>query len=149
MRWRKRSRPGKGVGAPPRPKQVSIGSIEDNNGAEPVSLAVDLSVARTMRRLKDVAARQVEIQTRVLNSLRGTGLPTPAQIHIVIKQVSDVKADCEQLARAQNAPVLICDSDARILAFSWPNGDGSFSKLLEHNPECVYTLDDFADILKQ
>jgi hypothetical protein len=81
------------------------------------------NVEKVVRLLEGMPAREEKIHARVMRQLHGTGLPTPAHIVVLLHQVGSddqIKADCESLARRQEAPVLICDPEGKILAFSWP-----------------------------
>jgi hypothetical protein len=67
-------------------------------------------------------AREDEIRAKVLDQLRGTGIPDPDHIQVLVRQAGDidsVKADCERMARELDASVLICTPEAKILAYVW------------------------------
>jgi len=118
-----------------------------HNGKNNANQVRSLGVERAKRRLEKVRANESNIVEKVLSQLQDCGLPKPDKIQILIHQAVDVKADCERMARDLDAKVLICDVDGKVLAYSWPNGDGTFSKLIEFNPECTYTLEDFESLL--
>jgi hypothetical protein len=112
----RKTRPGSGVGAPPRPNQ--------NNNALSYTLSpvASLALEKAKRLLKGLPAREQDIHARVLRQLHGTGIPAPDHIQVLISQAGSdesVKKDCERLARELNASVLICDPNGKILAHVW------------------------------
>jgi hypothetical protein len=117
-----------------------------HNEKDSLKNIASLAVARAKRRLEKARANEPDVIKKVLSQLQDCGLPEPDHIRIIFHQAGSdesVKADCERMARDLDASVLICDVEGKVLAFSWPNGDGNFSRLIQFNPECTYTLEDF------
>ena len=132
--------PGAGANRTGAEGESDNGNNKKACNANPV---IKLAVERAIRLEKSLPAREAEIHAKVLRQLQDCGLSTPDHFLIVVNLVCDARADAERMAREKDGSVLICDVNGKILAYSWPNGDGSFSKLLEYHPERQYRLEDF------